>query len=228
MELSIDTSTRYASVAVSHEGQSIAELTWHSERNHSVELVPAIREIMGRARVGIGQLAAIFIAKGPGAFSALRVGISTGKALSIGLKVPLLSVATLDIEARPYLGLGIPVRAVIPGGRDRVYLGKYAAQGTGGEPEYCVVNQDELGLQADVTTLFCGEGVRAVADLLHAQVGERALVADVPLPTRRASVLAYLGWRKWRAGDIDDAAALQPLYLRSSQVDVAHRAWSLG
>ena len=42
MELSIDTSTRFASVVISKEGQLIDKLSWKSQRNHSVELVPSI------------------------------------------------------------------------------------------------------------------------------------------------------------------------------------------
>ena len=46
MELSIDTSTRYASIAISCEGIILRELSWSSKRNHSVELVPAITTLL--------------------------------------------------------------------------------------------------------------------------------------------------------------------------------------
>ena len=55
MELVLDTSTRYASVAVAREGMIIAELSWRSERNHSVELVPAIRRVVEQAGVTLGD-----------------------------------------------------------------------------------------------------------------------------------------------------------------------------
>ena len=106
MELSIDTSTRYATVGLSSEGKTLAELAWRSERNHSVELVPAIKELMGQVRAEMGELKAVFVARGPGAFSALRVGMSTAKGMAVGLQVPLSSIPTLDIEAQPYMGAG--------------------------------------------------------------------------------------------------------------------------
>ena len=40
MELSIDTSTRYAGVGLSEEGRLLAEYSWVSRQNHSVELLP--------------------------------------------------------------------------------------------------------------------------------------------------------------------------------------------
>lgn len=222
IELSIDTSTRYASVCVSRDGQAVTELTWRSERNHSVELVPAIRETARRAGVEMQQIEAVFIASGPGGFSALRVGMSTAKALAVALDVPLVSAGTLDIEAQPYLGLGHPVCAIIGAGKNRLYAGSYRPDTL---PEYEVMNHDAFFNQVRADTLFCGEGVRDIADTLRERLGDSLMISDSPPPTRRAGMLAYLGHRRLQAGDTDDPLALEPLYLRSSQVDVANRTW---
>ena len=193
------------------------------ERNHSVELVPAIKELMGQVRTEMGELKAVFVARGPGGFSALRVGMSTAKALAVGLQVPLSSIPTLDIEAQPYMGLGLPVYAVIDAGRERLYVGRYETAGNARQPTYEVVSYDGLVSTVKSAALFCGEGVSSVADPLHERLGARARVPDVPPPTRRASVLAHLGYRRWQAGETDDLATLQPLYLRSAQVEAARR-----
>ena len=125
MELCVDTSTRYAVVGLSDQGETVAELAWRSGRNHSVELVPAIRLLMSRAAIRMDQLEAVFVARGPGGFSAVRVGMSTAKALTAALDIPLVAVGTLDIEAQPYLGLSRPICALVPAGRNRVYVGRY-------------------------------------------------------------------------------------------------------
>ena len=226
MELSIDTSTRYASVGLSREGQTIAEFTWRSEQNHSIELVPAVRELMRRAGVEMNQLGAIFVARGPGAFSALRVGMSTAKALAVALQVPLVSASSLDIEAQPYLELDMPVYAVINAGRDRFYLGTYDAQERPDGSPCEVVSGDELTSRIRPDTLYCGEAVQSIADVLRESCGGAVHMADVPPPTRRASVLAYLAYRRLQAGDRDDPATIQPLYLRSAQVNMARRTWA--
>ena len=113
MELSIDSSTRYACVGLSRQGESLAELAWRSDRNHSVELVPAIQALLGRRAVEFHEIEAVFVEAGPGGFSALRVGMSTAKSLAVALGVPLVSVVTLDVEAQPYLALGAPVVALM-------------------------------------------------------------------------------------------------------------------
>jgi tRNA threonylcarbamoyladenosine biosynthesis protein TsaB len=100
MELAIDTSTRYASVAVADCGAVVVEQTWRSGRNHSVELVPAVRRVMALAGAKMDRLAAIYVASGPGGFSALRVGMSTAKAISAAVGAPLVAVPTLDVEEK--------------------------------------------------------------------------------------------------------------------------------
>ena len=108
LELCIDTSTRYASVAISSSGTILVNLSWYSQLNHSVELVPAIQDILSRTGVKISDLSAVFVARGPGGFSALRVGISFAKSLASARNLPIVSVPTLDIESQPFMNLGRP------------------------------------------------------------------------------------------------------------------------
>ena len=97
LELQIDTSTRYACVGLSREGRSLVEVAWRSERNHSVELAPAINRALDHAGAGIGDLTAVFVASGPGGFSALRVGMSTAKAIAHTSSIPLVTLLGLSI-----------------------------------------------------------------------------------------------------------------------------------
>ena len=57
------------------------------------------------------------MALGPGGFSALRVGISVAKGLALPLDIPLVGVGTLEMEAYPYAGAGIPVCPLLEAGR---------------------------------------------------------------------------------------------------------------
>ena len=216
MELCIDTSTRYASVGVSEEGRILAELAWRSERNHSVELAPALRRVMEHARVRMEDLTAVFAALGPGGFSALRVGLSVAKSLAMARGIPLVGVNTLDIEAAPFRGLTDPLSAVIGAGRSKVYLATYDNQ-TSIEGHYRVVERELLADALQDGTILCGEEAGAVRDL----VGARVSVIDMPPPTRTASVLAKLAYERLRQDSTDDPDALQPIYMHSAQFEKA-------
>ncbi len=221
VELTLDTSTRYASVAVSREGQVAAELSWRSERNHSVELVPAIHRAAEQASASLDEVSAVFVALGPGGFSALRVGVSMAKAFAAARGAPLVGVCTLDVEAEPYLAAGLPVCAVIGAGRSKAYTALY---GAGRDAGYRVQSHEELAMGLNAKTLFCGEGLSDTASLIRERAGSLAALADVPPPTRRPSVLARLGYDRLRNGSIDDPETLEPMYMRAAQIASANRA----
>jgi tRNA threonylcarbamoyladenosine biosynthesis protein TsaB len=224
VELSIDTSTRYASVAVSRQGEIAVELAWRSEQNHSVELVPALNSVMERARVTVDDLDAVFVTRGPGGFSALRVGMSFAKSLAMSGRVPLVGIGTLDVEAQPYLGLGRPVCAALEAGRQAVYVAVY--DGSLGHDErpagdYRVAALDELASAVGDGMLVCGEAAPAVVNALREQGHRCTRAVDAPPPTRRPAHLAALGYRRYAEGQTDSPEDLQPVYMRGSQVQRA-------
>ena len=226
MELCIDTSTRYASVAVSMDGAVAAQLSWRSARNHSVELVEVLRLVMGRAGVVMDDLDAVFVARGPGGFSALRVGLSFAKSLAMSTGAPLVGVGTLDVEALPYLGTGRPVFAVMEAGRRALYVGLYGAEKTGAAREsgYRVVAWDELSAVIDDGALVCGESASAVAAALADQGRTRTCAVGAPPPTRNPAAIAELAYTRLTRGDVDSPEGLEPLYMRGSQVQRADKA----
>ncbi len=220
MELVIDTATRYASVAVSRDGAIMAELSWRSDRNHSVELVPAIRRVAEQASVTLDDAESVFVVQGPGGFSALRVGISMAKAFAMARDIPLVGVNTLDAEAQPYLGMGLPVCAVVGAGKARVYSALYAEGSSSG---YRVQSHDELAASISEKTLLCGEGLPEVRTLIEERAGGLATIAKTPAPTRRPAVLARLGYELLQSGGAQAPESLEPIYMRAAQIAAAQR-----
>ena len=224
MELQIDTSTRYASVGLSVEGKSLVEIAWRSERNHSVELVPAINRMLEQASAQVSDLKAVFTVSGPGAFSALRVGMSTAKAIASTREIPLVTVGTLELEVHPFRGLGFPICAITSAGRNRLYVGRTVAGSEALELE--VQTLDEFLDHTSTGVLYCGEAAMEIADQMASRVGIEAMVHRAVPPTRRASTLAYMGHRMLTHGETVDPSTAEPVYLRSSQIASAARRWS--
>jgi tRNA threonylcarbamoyladenosine biosynthesis protein TsaB len=216
MELSVDTSTRYASVALTNEGALLAESSWYSQQNHTVELAPAVQRLLEQVRATPADVKAVFVALGPGGFSALRVGLGFAKGLAEGLGVPIVGVGTLEVEAFPHAATGLPVYAVSDAGRAQLAWAAFTLSG-----EQWSKTQDEsigtpqqLAESVHAPAVLCGEGLAAHAQALRPLLPAGVLVADAPPPTRRAATLARLGWRRLVRGESDDTTALQPLYLR--------------
>ena len=157
MELCIDTSTRYASIGCSEKGELLQELTWRSQRNHSVELAPAVETLLKRQKITIKDLEAGFVAKGPGAFSALRVGMSLAKSLSVGAEIPIVGIPTSDVEVEPYINISQNIIVLVPAGRERAYVARYV-DGDVNEEDIVVRSYDEMNFDEIEDPFFCGEG----------------------------------------------------------------------
>jgi tRNA threonylcarbamoyladenosine biosynthesis protein TsaB len=110
--LGLDTSTSAASACVLRTDGEAFELAPPPERlqlppAHSSELMPAVAEAMSRAGVGWGDLEAIAVGVGPGAFTGLRIGIATARALATASGLPLRRVSSLAALAA---GIDAPLR----------------------------------------------------------------------------------------------------------------------
>lgn len=163
MLLAIDTSTRYAGVALCEEGRVLSSRCWRSSVNHTAELMPAVDQILRSHGLTPGDLSGIAVALGPGGFSALRVGMSVVKGFAFTTGAPVVGVGTLDLEAHPYLQSGLPVCAILDAGRKEVASALFGRDGLRIR-EDMVGTVEELVECTDGLTLFCGEAVSSWAE----------------------------------------------------------------
>ena len=222
MEISIDTASDWASVALSREGRLLGEITWHCHREHSTQLMPMVETLLSRLRVDKSELSAIFVCTGPGSYAALRVGVSTAKGLAFALDIPIVGVGRLEIEAYQYAACGGPVCALHRAGRGEVawavYQGPKAQWREVAPPR--LSSPQEVMSQLPAETLLCGEE----DDALEALLSEAGVEAAVAPSRRRADYLAELGWRRLASGRADDVRGLAPLYLREPAIGPQEQA----
>lgn len=219
MELAIDTSTDFCSIGLSSEGETVAEMAWHSGQNHTVELAPNIIRLLNQVKGSPQSLTAVFVAKGPGSFNGLRVGVSTAKGLAFALAIPLVGISTLEIETYPFASTRLPICAIHNAGRGEIAAALYR-QNEGWHcltPEH-ITTADVLCRQTKRKTIFCGEIPPQVIEELKTRLDRYAIIPDPAARLRHASYLAALGWQRLHRGQADDAASLQPLYLRQPPI----------
>lgn len=231
LELSIDTASEMASIALSREGVLVAELTWLCGREHSRQLLPAIDALLARQETSKDALAAIFVDIGPGSYAGVRAGVSSAKALAYGLERPLAGVGRLEIEAYAFALAGGPIVAVHRAGRSEIAWAAYDAgarnkeQGTrplpASGPDWRELvaphlsPRDAIAAELPAGALVTGE----IDGALAAELIERGhRVVTGAAAVRRAALLAELGWRRLEAGRTDDPSALVPLYLREPAI----------
>lgn len=216
MLLALDTSTRYASVALADEDRIVALRTWHSTVNHTAELMPAVASLMESRSLTAADLDGVAVALGPGGFSALRVGLSAAKGLALAVKKSILSVGTLDLEAHPFLTSGVPVCALLEAGRQECATALFGSDGVRlREDRVCTVDElvEEVTDRVPGPAIFCGEGLNAWEEQIGGALGPNAQIVR-PVPAARVWALAVIGRKKLAAGETSDITTLQPEYLR--------------
>ncbi len=218
MLLAIDTSTRTVGLALYDGVQVLSESAWTGPDYHTVELAPAIAEMMRRCAVKMDQLQALGVALGPGSFTGLRIGLALAKGLALARSLPLTGVPTLDILAAAQPVEDIPLAAVLRAGRGRLAVGWYQASNGGWQPSQKleVLTPEELAQRIQVPTLVCGELDEEERRLFSRQ---RKLIqlASPARSLRRPGFLAELAWRRWQAGKVDNPATLSPTYLHHNE-----------
>lgn len=217
MILAIDTATRWTGLAL-HDGVSVvAELGWRAHNTQTVELIPAVSEMLRKAGVSAEELAGIAVALGPGSYTGLRIGLGAAKGLALANRTPLFGVPTLDIVAASVSRGQVYGRllAVIEAGRSRISVAPYGWEKQGwvalADPQN--YKWEELIAAVDEPVTFVGELSVEAMKLIRGAKDCRLLSPAAAV--RRPAFLAELAWHRLRRDEVDDPQTLTPLYFRN-------------
>ncbi|MBN1306128.1 MAG: tRNA (adenosine(37)-N6)-threonylcarbamoyltransferase complex dimerization subunit type 1 TsaB [Anaerolineales bacterium] len=218
MLLAIDTSTAQVGLALYKENQVVGELLWFSRQHHTVELAPALAELMARVDHSMKAINVIGVALGPGSFTSLRVGLSLAKGLALSRRLPVIGVPTLDIVAKAQAVCEKPLAALLQAGRKRIAVGMYAARGENWQSQGTaqVTTVDDFADGIKKPTIICGE-LSADERQRLSRKRKNVLLASPAQCVRRPAFLAELAWVRWQNGERDELDTLAPIYLHMGE-----------
>ncbi|HKK65199.1 MAG TPA: tRNA (adenosine(37)-N6)-threonylcarbamoyltransferase complex dimerization subunit type 1 TsaB [Clostridia bacterium] len=122
--LAIDTSTSLLGIALQSEEQYF-ELNQDVGLHHSENLLTEVQYLLNKSKISANDLDLIVVAKGPGSFTGLRIGMSTAKGLCFGAQIPVVSVPSLDIYAYSCKIHAEKVLSLLDARKNRVYAAFY-------------------------------------------------------------------------------------------------------
>ena len=217
MLLAVDTSTAQVGLAVYDGAQVIGEYAWRSTQRHTVELAPAIFELLTRCGLTMDDIRALGVALGPGSFTSLRVGLSLVKGFALARSLPLIGIPTLDILAAAQPLSKIPLLVAIQAGRGRLAAGWYKRSKGSWQAKgpTQVVQAKALVEEVKSPAIVCAELTAEERQALSAN--SEIQLASPANSIRRPAVLAERAWRRWQSGDVDDRATLAPIYLHVAE-----------
>ena len=225
MELAIDTSTNTAGIALSEQGRIMSEMTWDTGQNHTVELIPKLVTLLEQQEIAITDINEIVVAKGPGSFNGLRVGLATAKGLAFALGIGMVCISTLEAIAFAHADIDLPVYPILQAGRGEIATAIFSNQSgkwTSHLAEY-VTTIKGLCSSIKEQSIICGEITIEQQRSLNKELGNRAFFPQESSDSGRAGYLAKLGWCRIEAGDFDDPSTIQPLYLKKPSITKPQR-----
>ena len=226
LQLCIDTSTHSAGVGLTKNDRILKAAYWHSSGSHTLELASTVVQMLETQGKSVNEIENIIVSKGPGAFSALRVGMGFAKGLAESLGIPLVGISTLEIEAaRHFDTVQGPLCPLLEVGRNRVAWSLYQDKPNGWSlalPEQ-ITALDDMVKSVPKGTIFCGEGAWDTLSQLNELVpGNNRIQAHAP-PTRQLEILSKLGLMVLSFGEEDDRKTIEPNYLRSPSITMPTR-----
>jgi tRNA threonylcarbamoyladenosine biosynthesis protein TsaB len=227
--LALDTTTQTGSVALVEDDHVVAERPGDPALKHTSRLPGELLALLAPAGLTLSDIDLFAVATGPGSFTGLRTGIATMQGLALVTGRRIVPVSALEALAhtasvdRPESTL---VGAWIDAHRRDVFSAVYRL---GDAPAFDLarlaeVDPPQVGRaeailarwsdQNRVPAVIVGDGA-----ILYAEVIGAASVA-MASPSL-AGAIGRLAVSYWRAGRGLDPAAIQPLYIRRPDVEIA-------
>jgi tRNA threonylcarbamoyladenosine biosynthesis protein TsaB len=218
--LSLDTTTRTGSAAVLRDDTVLAVIEGEGQRTHGERLPAELHAVLRAAGVDLTEIDLLAVARGPGAFTGLRIGLAAMQGIALVTGRPVVGISALDaLAAATYASLGVAEARIgvwMDAARGEVFAAAYEASGepaavprlTGissaqvGDP--AAIWQEWLRLSSKGWTMSGDGATRYLGHLTNAQVVPAPLLAPAI-----ARLAVRLPVDTPRTPD-----ALEPLYVR--------------
>ncbi|WP_042357632.1 tRNA (adenosine(37)-N6)-threonylcarbamoyltransferase complex dimerization subunit type 1 TsaB [Bacillus rubiinfantis] len=219
--LAIDTSNNPLGIALYNNNVVIGEYITNLKKNHSIRIMPAIQILMNECEKTPKDLTRIVVAKGPGSYTGVRIGVTIAKTLAWSLNIPLVGISSLEILAagvgRYFTGYVSPL---FDARRGQIYTGLYHFE----LGQLKVLKSDRLTMavewakelgQLDKPVLFVGNDVSLHQQMFADQLGSKALFASPTEQNPRPGELALLGAYRPE----EDIHTFTPNYIRLAEAE---------
>jgi tRNA threonylcarbamoyladenosine biosynthesis protein TsaB len=218
--LSIESSAKSASVALTDGSSLLAQYFQNSGLTHSRTLLKMAEDMLSNLDMKVKDLELIAVASGPGSFTGIRIGVSAAIGLAWGANLPICGVSTLEAMAHPPEQPDCVICPVMDARRSQVYTASFAYT----EGRLLRLSPDralslaELSAEASASGkpyLLVGDGAQLCYNAFSVTGGISCALAPIPLRYQTAWGVACASVNAPKTA----ASELKPNYLRASQAE---------
>ena len=227
--LSLDTSTKNFSLAVSQDERVLRYRNIHLDKVLESSIIPAIEDILQLAKVRFERLDGFAVGLGPGSFTSLRVGLSTIKAFALSTGKPVVGVSSLDAVAANVLQEDCDeICVIMDARRNLLYACLYESRQDVLVPKSkpMLISLNDLLDRVQGRTLFVGDAVPLVRDAINVKYKQAssktcaAFFADPKNGMPQAKKISMLSYGRFCKKEYDDSSSLVPVYLYAQDCQV--------
>ena len=218
--LALESSAKPASVAVCRDGALIGQYFQNSGLTHSRTLMAMAESLLKNLDLSISDIELVAVARGPGSFTGVRIGVSAAKGLAWGAGIPVCGVSTLEAMAWQTPEQGVILCPVMDARRSQVYNALFEWRDGGSTVrlrEDRAISLEELAADLKALgapVLLVGDGAEMSHDFLSAEgISCRTAPNLMRFQTAYGVALAAMSAKPM------PAAELEPSYLRPSQAE---------
>ena len=230
--LALDTTTAAGSVAIVEDDRVLAERIGDPARSHTARLPGDILLALDGCDLAISDIDLFAIASGPGSFTGLRTGIATIQGLAVvnhKRVVPVSALTALATAANLEESPGRIVGAWMDAHRHDVFSALFRTTARRAFEDGGLIEIEAPAVGDPIATLTRWQAIGCVPDLLVGD-GAALFASSVPPGIRilgqlpLAAAIGRIALTRARLGGTVDAAAVQPLYIRRPDVELARDA----
>ncbi|MCY4052068.1 MAG: tRNA (adenosine(37)-N6)-threonylcarbamoyltransferase complex dimerization subunit type 1 TsaB [Gammaproteobacteria bacterium] len=189
--LSIDTATKYCSVAV-YSKSELSKVCRESKK-HSSNLIGLIQNVLVDRNLKLNDLQMVIVNTGPGSFTGVRTGIGVAQGIAYGLRIPLCGIDSLSILATGAGKKGLVV-PIMDARMKQVYTGIYKVENNCSDilSPY-VTNPDDIQIMNQQEFTVVGDGWQLYQELFQSILGKGAQFQESAVyPDAALAISAYL------------------------------------
>jgi tRNA threonylcarbamoyladenosine biosynthesis protein TsaB len=233
--LALDTTTRAGSVALVEDSRLVDEQRGDPARTHAERLPGELLALLDRAGVALSAVDAFAVVAGPGSFTGIRIGIATVQGLALATGRPAVSASAFELLARwgaDRCEPGATVGVWIDAHRGEVFAALYrvgdrTTEIPDGLLELDPARVDRPGVVLSEWTTRFGRPDALVGEV---DAPYAADASDLPWLGRPAlaGLLGHWAVARVRRGAAVHPAALQPVYVRRPDAEIARERTAAG
>lgn len=221
--ISIETSTDICSVALSCNNEVI-DFKEDAARNHASVLGVYISELLKKNNITAKNLSAVSVSKGPGSYTGIRIGTSTGKGLAYGAGIKFIAADTMQAMSlhaannvdfgaycKDFDRAGARIVSTIDAGRNEIYREIFDFENRLISPcKAEIITSDSFkDISEENTIIFTGNAAEKTADLSKRK--NSVVLKDILPSARYNAAITYIAYNN---NEFADVAYFEPFYLK--------------